>query len=754
MTYEIFKKYDLNFYDFLNITKDELSEFKVPIKEKIRAIKLNSNLKKFLEENCLENDLIATSNKISDCKNYELLVKFFLENKLLIYNHKYLENFISEEMFKTKPFQKLKESNTANSCLIRPNTNVSNSEHHNLAHYHNSSEEKLHDSNYITTPNFRNISQRKTMNNNFNNCNYFAGIQNQEHHPVEPKININANEINYDRNNNVNNNINSSSNYHSEMGQEEKLKNVNHERSKSNNRVPTNLLLDNYNQAAQIFSNINNNSFISNNKKVNSHLLSQAHQTEIMELMRNNNANKIQENYYETQKNNTNLSDFNNQAKENKSACIMDKAFNSTQQTSGLNTPFNNYSNYESYRNEYEKIIKLNSNYNNIYQNNPDASQSNINFSQDQNSNFCQYSNGESFMKYKNFSDKTINNFEADPNQQHYLNNASSIKQNNPDSNKEINSFLKISNFSSNQMNSNILHGNNKSTAALLNAEIQGFDNYNNNNNNINNQDNCSNYNNKINNNNNNNNLVSNSIRTTDNMKEEQSENFKNKKNNSKNFSLEYYKNGENSKQEIFKNHETFQMQKLLLEKISDNKTKSKIKVKKNSFKYNLGSSNSSSININQTINNYFTEYKVLKERSENRQIKFNKLLKNCQRLINRENINSFNMNSEGQRDSSSNRIDNESQLNSKSNNNNNNKLSTEDEREELLLNQELNILFSELNINSEAFRVTEHNIEKLKRIKYITEFLKANNKNIELELDFDLEEIEKQIVIFLFNKN
>ena len=67
----------MNFFDLLNITRDELGDFKIPIKEKLRVIKLNSNLKKFLDENNQTNMIIYAS------ANPNLIDVNFLLNSLL-----------------------------------------------------------------------------------------------------------------------------------------------------------------------------------------------------------------------------------------------------------------------------------------------------------------------------------------------------------------------------------------------------------------------------------------------------------------------------------------------------------------------------------------------------------------------------------------------------------------------------------------------------------------------------------------------
>ena len=90
-TYCTFKKFNLNFFDLLNITRDELGDFKIPIKEKLRVIKLNSNLKKFLDENNQTNMIIYASAN-PNLIDVNFLLNFFIENKFLIYNHKFFEN--------------------------------------------------------------------------------------------------------------------------------------------------------------------------------------------------------------------------------------------------------------------------------------------------------------------------------------------------------------------------------------------------------------------------------------------------------------------------------------------------------------------------------------------------------------------------------------------------------------------------------------------------------------------------------------
>jgi len=664
-SFQLFKKLNLNFYDFLNITKDELTDFKVPIKEKIRVLKLNENLKKFLEENINENDLAAITSKFLDYKNIFLLIQFFMQNKFLIYNHKFFDNFVRNNSAENK--SNLSQYNEE--CQ-----NINNKNYENMLSSNNnySNDERNIELTYITTPNFKNISNRKNQNNCQNNNNIY----------INQDI-IDNNNINISKNNDGNSKENIDKKFNTD-------------------KIAQN---DSYMQNSNNSKNINNSNrkLLYSAEKPN-HSQIPNHDKEIMNLLINKDQkvnpigfNPVLINNYKNNHNNINnnincidnreedlYSNFN-QVKNYQNKSIQNN--NEYYQMSSDENGNKEKSHYDSFRNEYEKLKELNKNYKYIYSNSNSLSPNIV--SELENPNII-----ETSMQINNLQNHLPENL-ISYNNKNNLGNTSSIKPNNLESNKDLNSF-KISNFS---IKSKLLANMNPDKNSNIdNAEYE-----------IN--------------------------KDQENIMNNQSDNYYEeypKKINYKttNKDTKFY-NKENSfnleKTNILKHHEELQKQRHLIDKITLNKTKSKIKVIKNSNKFTNNSNE-----ISKLVDNYLRDYKELKERSENRQMKFNRILKNCQRNQNSRSIhNSKTINN------SNGIFDNGTQSN---------KTSSED-REELILNQELNLILNELQINSNNFRVSEENLEKLKRIKCIIEILKKKNENFQLDFDFDIEEIERQIV-------
>ena len=631
--FRIFKKFNLNFYDFLNVTKDELTEFKIPIKEKIRVLKLNINLKKFLEENTKEDGFIAFTQNISEVNNLNLIIEFFKENKFLVYNQKFLDGFVNENYC----LHNKTEEECLKDYLNNPNSHGKYSSVDNIM---NTDDDKNFESDYITTPNFRNVSYRKSNRNIINN------------NASSSKNNMIGNNFNIEE---LNNQTNENANYN--------------ENNKFHYKPKSNTIFDNYN------CNPNRNVIYNSNSNNSPHMGS--HEKEIIELLKNK--------------------EIKNNRTSGEPAYSAKKAILQQSNTAiNLNKNMDNKENshYESFRNEYDKIKDLNENYKNCYSN----SNSYIG------NKLSEFSNDPCSKTLLNDKNSIFN--ESGNTFTNKIGNAanSSIKMNNYESNKDATSF-KISNFS-----------------------IKSNNNFNNNNNNKNII--C--YNNPNNNNYNENNNEEYEIGYA-----EQEENQL-LDNNSKYLNEEFLKkpqiksakglyNNQSAgtiqlkNYEVIENHESLQNQKKLLDKLIENKTKSKIKFKKSSTHYTNNSNE-----IGKVVNNYLSEYKELKQRSENRQMKFNRLLKNCNRMHNNKSSLEPIYNIEA------------GNITEKTNTN---------DREELLLNKELNDLLNELQIYSENFKVSEENIPKLKQIKNIIDALKAKNINVEFDFDFNVEELEKQIV-------
>jgi hypothetical protein len=633
----IFKKFNLNFYDFLNITKDELTEFKVPIKEKIRVLKLNLNLKKFLEEKINEDDFTAFAQNTSEVNNMNMIIEFFKQNKFLVYNQKILDGFFTDNSFKydgeqlNNFFDKSRKDNYYNSNM------------QNIGKYDNSpniDEEKNAESNYVTTPNFRNISNRRNngnaVTNNVSTKNNITDDFNKEN-LCDSQINhnVNCNDFNYKPKNNT------------------------------------------------IYYKYNNDStknvIYNNSIRKNNNLQSADHDKEIIELLKNKEikSNSIYaEPAYKAKKGNFDQNNLTN----------LD-----------LNK---DVSDYESFLNEYEKIQNFNNNYKEAFSNtNSFVGNKLSEFGNDPNSECFVDNNDNNYNNVnRNFNFNESGN--AFTNKLKNVSDNSSIKTKNLESNKDNTSF-KISNFSiiskKNNINKIIQNNNFNNSIANNNENNEEYD------------IGCAEKNNS--------NYVNDEIPVNLEIKTKSKNAFKKENQNINSF----------QNNQIIENHQNLYRQKKLLDKLIDNKTKSKIKFKKNSTRYVNNSSE-----ISKIVNNYLSEFKELKQRSENRQIKFSRLVKNCNR---QQNYNS---------DLIQNYCVKDGNMTEKTNS---------DDREELFLNRELNDLLNELQIYSDNFKVSEENINKLKRIKEIIDSLKAKNSNFEFDLDFNVEELEKQIVNQLINK-
>jgi len=626
----IFKKFNLNFYDFLNITKDELTEFKVPIKEKIRVLKLNLNLKKFLEELINEDDFTAFAHNTSEINNINMIIEFFKQNKFLVYNQKILDGFFTDNSFKYDGEQL---NNIFDKC---GKDNYYNSNMQNIGIYDNSpniDEEKNAEHNYVTTPNFR-ISYRRNNGNAFNNnastINNITDDFNKDNFcDSQINHNVNSNDFNYKQKNNT--------------------------------------LYDKFN------NNPSKNLIYNNSIRKNNNLQTSDHDKEIIELLKN---------------------------KEIKSNSIYaEPAYKDKKANFAKNNPTNSdlnkdVSHYESFRNEYEKIQNFNNNYKEAFSNTNTFVENKLSeFGNDPNSECFVDNNDNNYNNVdRNFNFNESGN--ALTNKLKSVSDNSSIKTKNLESNKDNTSF-KFSNFSiiskTNNLNKIIQNNNFNNSIANNNENNEEYD------------IGCAEKNNT--------NYVNDEFPINVEMKAKSKHAFKKENQN-----LNSFQNNQ-----IIENHQNLNRQKKLLDKLIDKKTVSKIKFKKNSARYINNSSE-----ISKKVDNYLSEFKEIKQRSENRQIRFSRLVKNCKR----------------QQNNNSNLIQNycvkDGNITEKTNS---------EDREELFLNRELNDLLNELQIYSDNFKVSEENINKLKRIKEIIDSLKAKNSNFEFDLDFNVEELEKQIV-------